>query len=161
MPQQGDDKRISNFPNPPGRMGWFASLLARLIGNKMLLIMVGGALGSYLRYWIGKWAGNHTWGQGFPVGTFLINVSGSFVLGFAAAIILERLPPEHEGWYLLIGTGFCGGFTTFSTFELETYKLARDGSWILAFANVAGSVVAGFVAVILAVVLAGLMFPRR
>jgi fluoride exporter len=154
-------EQTSNTRNSPRETGWFTSLLARLIGNKMLLIMLGGAVGSYLRYWIGRWAGNQTWGQGFPVGTFLINVTGSFILGFAAAIILERLPPEHEHWYLLIGTGFCGGFTTFSSFEWETYKLARDGSWIIAFANVAGSVLAGFLAVILAVGLAGLLFPRR
>ena len=83
---------------------------------------------------------------------------GSFILAGAAVIILERLPPRHQDWYLLIGTGFCGGFTTFSTFEWETFKLIRDGSWIYAFANVFGSILAGFVGVLLGVIMADLMF---
>lgn len=139
--------------------------MARALGgfadNKMLLVMLGGALGSYLRYGVGRWVGNQPWGQGFPVGTVLINVSGSFILGIVATLVLERMPPEGHGWYLLLGTGFCGGFTTFSTFEWETYRLVRDGSWGLAAANVAGSVAAGFAGVLLGVALAGTVWPRR
>jgi CrcB protein len=126
----------------------------------MLLIMLGGAIGSYARFWLSRWFGLQPWGQGFPWGTFFINVSGSFILGVAAVIILERLPPEHQDLYLLTGTGFCGGFTTFSTFEWETFKLVRDGSWGYALGNVVGSVAAGFVGVLLAVALVHAFFPR-
>jgi fluoride exporter len=137
---------------------WWWLQLAR---NKMLLLMLGGAIGTYARYAVGKWVGSQAWAQGFPFGTLLINVSGSFLLGLAAVVILERLRPEHQDLYLLVGTGFCGGYTTFSTFEWETFKLVRDGSWGLALANVLGSVVAGFLGVVLAVALAGALFPRR
>jgi CrcB protein len=127
----------------------------------MLLLMLGGALGTYARYALGKWINSQPWAQGFPYGTLVINVSGSFILAVAAVVILERLRPEYQDLYLLIGTGFCGGYTTFSTFEWETFKLVRDGSWWLALGNVVGSVVAGFLGVVLAVVLMGLVFPRR
>ena len=99
--------------------------------------------------------------KGFPLGTFLINVTGSFVLGMAAVLILERLPPAYQNWYLLVGTGFCGGYTTFSTFEWETFQLVRNGSFWMAFANVAGSVIVGFLGVVVAVALTGLIVPRQ
>jgi CrcB protein len=128
----------------------------------MVLLMLGGALGTCLRYWVGRWLGQHPLAQVFPpLGTLVINVTGSFILGAAAVIILERLAPQHQDWYLLIGTGFCGGYTTFSTFEWETYQLVRDGSWPLALANVLGSVVAGFLGVVLGVALVGLIFPKQ
>lgn len=136
--------------------------LYRLARNKMLLLMLGGAVGTYARYLLGRWLGQHPWAQVFPpLGTFVINVTGSFILGAAAAVILERLPPERQDWFLLVGTGFCGGYTTFSTFEWETFKLVREGSWGLALANVVGSVVAGFLGVVLAVALVGLLLPKR
>ncbi len=131
------------------------------MAKKMLLLMFAGALGTYLRYVVGRWVASQPWAQGFPYGTFFINVSGSFILAAAAVLILERLPPEHADWYLLVGTGFCGGYTTFSTFEWETYRLVRDGSWLLALVNAAGSVAAGFVGVLLGVGLVSLLFPRR
>jgi CrcB protein len=129
--------------------------------NKMVMVMLGGAIGSLLRYWLGRWFNSQPWGQGFPYGTLFINVTGSFILAAGAVLILERLPPKHQDWYLLLGTGFCGGYTTFSTFEWETYKLVRDGSWLLALANVLGSVLAGFAGVVLAVILVAALFPKR
>ncbi len=127
----------------------------------MVLLFVGGGLGTIARYLIGRWFNEQPWGQGFPWGTFFINVSGSFILGTAAVVVLERLPPVHQNWYLLIGTGFCGGYTTFSTFEWETFKLVRDGSWRYALGNAFGSLLAGFLGVLLAVILVGLLFPRK
>ena len=127
----------------------------------MLLLMLGGALGTYARYALGKWINSQPWAQGFPYGTLVINVTGSFILAVAAVVILERLRPEYQDLYLLVGTGFCGGYTTFSTFEWETYRLVRDGSWWLALANVLGSVLAGFLGVVLAVALVGFVFPKR
>jgi CrcB protein len=127
----------------------------------MILLLAGGAIGTWLRYWVGRWFNMQPWGQDFPFGTLFINVTGSFILGVAAIVILERLPPEHQDWYLLFGTGFCGGYTTFSTFEWETFRLVRDGSWGLALANVLASVFVGFVAVLLGVALASAVFPRR
>jgi CrcB protein len=134
------------------------ALVRALVGHKMVWLMLGGAAGTLARYGVGRWVGTQSWGQAFPVGTLLVNVSGSFLLGFAAVVILERLPPEHQDWFFLIGTGFCGGYTTFSTFEWETLKLVRDGNWGFALANVVGSVALGFLGVLLGAALAGFLF---
>jgi CrcB protein len=139
-----------------GSSAWLTALLT----NTVVLLAVGGGLGTNARYWLGRWLGEVSGARGFPVGTFVINVTGCFILGVAAVVILERLPPAHQNWYMLIGTGFCGGYTTFSTFAWETFRLVRDGSLWLALANVAGSVVAGFLAVVVAVALTGLLVPR-
>jgi CrcB protein len=143
---------------------WFAEVWQGwkgLLRNKMLLLMIGGAVGTVARYQLGRWIDGQAWAQGFPYGTLVINVSGSFILGIAAVIILERLPPGHQEWFLLIGTGFCGGYTTFSTFEWETFKLVRDGSWWFALVNVLVSVLAGFGGILLAVLLTETLYPRH
>ena len=129
--------------------------------SNVALLSRGGAAGGNTRYWLDRWFNGVTWSRGFPLGTFVINVTRSFVLGLATVIILERLPPAHQNWYLLFGTGFCGGYTTFFTFEWETFKLVRHGSWRLAALNAVGSVVAGLLVVLIAVTLAGILFPKR
>jgi CrcB protein len=149
------ENHVNDEPGP------LREVLSRLLRNKMLLLMLGGAVGTALRYWVSRWISLQSWGQAFPLGTMVVNVSGSFVLGVAATIILERLPAEYQHWYLLIGAGFCGGYTTFSTFEWETYNLLRAGKWGLALLNVGGSVAVGFLGLILGVMLAALLFPRR
>jgi CrcB protein len=132
-----------------------------LLSSNAVMVCAGGAAGTYARYWLGRWFNELTWSRGLPLGTFVINVSGSFIIGLAAVIILERLPPAYQNWYLLVGTGLCGGYTTFSTFEWETFKLVRDGSWRMASLNVIGSVVAGFLGLIIAVTLVGILLPKR
>jgi CrcB protein len=132
-----------------------------VLTNKFVVLSLGGAAGTNARYWLGRWVGQVYGVKGFPLGTFLINVTGSFVLGMAAVLILERLPPAYQNWYLLAGTGFCGGYTTFSTFEWETFQLVRNGSLWMALANIVGSVIVGFLGVVIAVVLTGLILPRH
>ena len=155
------DKPVNEETPLAWAVGRARQALQELLRHKMVLLMVGGALGTYARYWLTRWFNLHPWGQAFPLGTLVINVSGSFILGVAAVVILERLPPEYQDWYLLLGTGFCGGYTTFSTFEWETFKLVRDGSWAYALANVLGSVLARFAGVFLAVLIVNGLFPRR
>ncbi len=119
------------------------------------LVMLGGGIGANARYWLGKLVGALQGEVAFPWATLLINVSGSLLLGFAAALFLKHPDESRRVWYLLLGTGFCGGFTTFSTFSLEALELMQEGRFAVATGYVCGSVAAGILGVWLALKLAG------
>jgi CrcB protein len=119
---------------------------------KYLLIMLGGGAGSLVRYLAGT-AILSRFGGRFPLGTVAINVTGSFLIGLIMTVLTERLPPDNN-WRPLLVVGFLGGYTTFSTFEWETYSVIRDGSLGIGFLNVIGSVTLGYAAVWLGAVLA-------
>lgn len=121
--------------------------------TQMLLVGTGGFFGAVTRFAVSR-AVNSALGTAFPWGTFIINVSGSFLLAFIATLAAERLLPCPDVWRLSIAIGFVGAYTTFSTFEYETNTLLEDGSWLPALANVAGSVVAGFIALRIGIAIA-------
>ena len=113
--------------------------------EKIFYVGVGGFVGANARYWLGGWISNR-YGAAFPYATFVINVTGSFILGLFMTLITERyIAPS--GLSLVVAIGFVGAYTTFSTFEYETFALVRSGSLLMALLNVVLSVVAGFVAV--------------
>lgn len=116
-----------------------------------LLVGCGGFAGSIARYGVNLLVARF-WTPNFPLATLLVNVSGSFVLGFFATYAAGRtLDPA---WRLLVSTGFVGAYTTFSTFEYETERLAETGALGWALVNVLTSVGAGYLAVRLGVILA-------
>ncbi len=106
-----------------------------------LLVAGGGALGSIARYWLSGIVGRR-FGETFPYGTLLVNVSGCLAIGFFAAYTgTEGRALLRSEWRLAFMTGVCGGYTTFSSFSLQTLTLATDGDWLRAAANVMLSVV--------------------
>lgn len=117
-----------------------------------ITVFAGGGVGATTRYVLATWIGQK-WGRSFPLGTFVINVSGSFVIGLLMTLMAERFT-ENPQWRLLLVVGFLGGYTTFSSFEYETGKLVTDGEFLYAVLNVVLSVTAGFVALKLGEVLA-------
>ena len=119
---------------------------------KIVVVAIGGALGAVSRYGMAVLVAR-LWTGEFPLATFLINISGSFILGFFATFAAEKSTLDPL-WRLLVATGFVGAYTTFSTFEYETQALAENGAAMLALANIVASVIAGFAAVQLGVVLA-------
>ena len=119
----------------------------------LILIGLGGFAGAITRYLVDGAVIERT-GAGFPWGTLVINVSGSFVLGLLFALTAERaiLPADIRGPVMI---GFLGAYTTFSTWMLESWRLVEGGAYLAAFANLGGSVLIGLVAV-----LAGLTLGR-
>lgn len=109
-----------------------------------LMVGAGGFLGAVVRYGIAAWIGQR-WGRSYPLGTLVINVSGSFLIGLLMTLLTVRLMVNPQ-WRLLLVVGFLGAYTTFSTFEYETDTLLMDGELLLAALNVVLSVFLGFVA---------------
>lgn len=106
-----------------------------------LWVALGSALGGVARYWCSGVIANHM-GETFPYGTLIVNIVGSFLIGFIATISGTDgrfIIPVEARQFMMVG--ILGGFTTFSSFSLQTLTLARDGEWLLAGANVVGSVV--------------------
>jgi fluoride exporter len=114
-----------------------------------LWVALGGALGSVARFWMSG-AVARQFGETFPWGTILVNVSGSFVIGLLAALASPegRLDSPSRAWtvhFLMLGV--CGGYTTFSSFSLQTLNLLREREWFYAGGNVLFSVIACMIAV--------------
>ncbi|HEY7182461.1 MAG TPA: fluoride efflux transporter CrcB [Blastocatellia bacterium] len=117
--------------------------------SKLIMVALGGAIGASARYWLGSLINSRLPIQ-FPLGTFVINVTGSFIIGFFLTLVTQRIT-VHPNWRLLIAVGFVGAYTTFSTFEFETLKLIEEGSVVSAALNVVLSLIVGFIAVWLGV----------
>jgi len=118
-----------------------------------LLVAAGGALGSVARYAVSLAIGN-VWGDAFPWGTILVNITGCFLIGYIATLTLPQGPiPANSAVRLFLMVGICGGYTTFSSFSLQTLTLLQGGEWLGALANILisvvfclGAVTLGFVA---------------
>ena len=116
---------------------------------------LGGFLGANARYLLGGYI-SERWGTTFPLGTFVINVTGSFILGFFLSYVQER-PWLEPNVRLTFAVGFVGAYTTFSTFEYETMRLLQDGELLFAALNVFGSLLSGTIAVFAGFVLGELI----
>ncbi len=127
--------------------------------SKVVVLSLGGSLGVNARYWLGVWISGIS-SPRFPWATFLINVSGSFAIGFLTYILARWLP--HPNLRIFLLTGFLGGYTTFSTFEYDLLASWERGEHRMAAANLIGSVGLGFAAVVLGTALArGISEPRE
>jgi fluoride exporter len=122
---------------------------------QVLFVALGGAIGSAARYLVGGWFAAR-FGAAFPYGTFVINVTGSFIVGFFLAYAQERVSLSPY-WRLFFAVGLVGGYTTFSTFEYESIRLLQDGEMLMAAVYLIGSVVTGGVAAIAGIALGSLI----
>ena len=118
----------------------------------VLLIGAGGFVGAVARYVVDSEVSQRF--ASFPWGTFVVNISGSFMVGLLFALVVERasLPAELRGPLMI---GFLGAYTTFSTLAIESWRMIEDGAWLLAALNLGGSVAVGMIAVV-----GGLAFGR-
>src|SRR5580692_1157836 len=113
--------------------------------TKYWMVGLGGFFGSIARFWLGSYV-TYRMGARFPYGTFIINISGSFLIGLIVTLLAERTHWSANLLYL-IPIGFIGAYTTFSTFELEAFRSVRSGDALLALLYVTLSVCLGFAAV--------------
>ena len=125
-----------------------------------VLVMLGGALGTGARFWMSGFIAERA-GESFPFGTLAVNVTGSFVIGFFAAFTDPEGPvlvsPRFRQFFMI---GVCGGYTTFSSFSLQTLDFVRDGDWLKALLNTVLSIACCLGAVWLGRILALTLLPK-
>ena len=112
--------------------------------QKYLLIALGGALGSVVRYWVGSTISGRV-GTRFPYGTLVINITACVIIGFTLTFFGKRAD-LNPAWRFLVPIGFIGAYSTFSTYEWETLSTLRSGAFFLAALYAAGSLIAGLAA---------------
>ncbi|NJL82484.1 MAG: fluoride efflux transporter CrcB [Chloroflexaceae bacterium] len=122
--------------------------------RQFLVVFLGGGLGSTSRYFLGKYISDR-FPSSLPLGTLTVNVCGCFVLGLILAIAEKQRWNPH--WILLWGVGFCGGFTTFSTFAWENYRFLRNSNYENISLYILLSLGAGLLAVALGILGANLL----
>lgn len=110
-----------------------------------MFIAIGGALGSIARYWIGSTFSGRL-GTRFPYGTLVVNITACLMIGFALTYLGKRAE-LNAAWRILIPIGFVGAYSTFSTYEWETFSTLRSGAFLLAALYAVGSLLLGLVAV--------------
>jgi fluoride exporter len=113
--------------------------------NKYWMVGIGGLVGSIARFWLGGIISQRM-GARFPYGTFVINCTGCFLIGLVMTLIAEK-GYANSMWRYLIVIGFLGGYTTFSSFEYETFRAVQDTEGIIAMLNAFGSLGIGFLSV--------------
>ncbi len=126
--------------------------------SKYLAVMFGGALGAVSRFVLATLV-TRFYKASFPLGTFVINVSGSFCIGALMTLFLNR-PGIHANWRLFLVTGVLGGYTTFSSFEWEALIALRTGAQTAGFLYVGLSVILGLVCAWLGLLLADRLWPH-
>jgi CrcB protein len=126
--------------------------------TRLILICLGGAVGTGARYLTALWA-VAAFGPAFPLGTFIVNVTGSLLLGFIMQVSTTTtlIGPDVR---LMLTTGVMGGFTTYSTFNYETTNYLREGAWLMGAANIAATVAGCLVAGLAGIALARLLGAR-
>lgn len=122
--------------------------------KQVLLVFFGGGIGSVSRYLLSKWVNNFD--TSLPYGTMLSNVLGSLLIGFILGY-LAKTPHLSQSQSLLLATGFCGGFTTFSTFAYENHIFFKNGDYLHFFAYTISSLLLGFTAVFFGLYLSKLL----
>jgi CrcB protein len=118
-----------------------------------LLVGIGGFLGANARFIVGTWVGT-TVGTRFPLGTFVVNVSGCFLIGIIGTVVIERLVARPDHVQFLLAIGFLGAYTTFSAFAFDNHSLLLHGEWLMTALYIGLSVFMGLVAVQLGVLVA-------
>lgn len=160
---EGEQRHVHNAPHALDEINlerrWYRLhwLRRHEVMTTILILAIGATAGATLRYYMTIWAAAR-FGTAFPYGTLIINVLGSFILGCFLTLATERLAISPQ-MRLLIATGFCGSFTTFSTFSYETVGLLNDGNYLASALNAFGSLALGLTSVILGAALARALAP--